>query len=202
MTTNSIFMDVKERLNLREVAEYYGVDVNRGGFINCPSHDDRTPSMKLYDDHFHCYGCGCHGDVTDLTAILFNLSSIEAARKLACDFGIIVDDHKPDKSTIKAKLTYYSYAAEEQRVYNLLRNYCDFLGECRRELAPVDIGEELHPLFVHAITETEKFEYYKDIFITGSKDERKAFISDFSGVLGEIERGFNKAKTCQAVEMA
>ena len=22
--------------------------------------------MKLYGDHFHCFGCGAHGDVIDL----------------------------------------------------------------------------------------------------------------------------------------
>jgi hypothetical protein len=36
------------------------------------------------------------------------------------------------------------------------------------------------------ITELPKFEYYRDVFISGSKDERKKFIA---GVLSEIERG-------------
>lgn len=33
----------------------------------CPFHDDRNPSVKVHLDagqpHFHCYGCGEHGDV-------------------------------------------------------------------------------------------------------------------------------------------
>jgi len=28
----------------------------------CPFHDDGTPSMRIYRDHYHCFGCGAHGD--------------------------------------------------------------------------------------------------------------------------------------------
>jgi hypothetical protein len=31
----------------------------------CPFHAERTPSFYVYDDHYHCYGCGAHGDVFD-----------------------------------------------------------------------------------------------------------------------------------------
>ncbi len=43
--------------------------------------------MKLYGDHFHCFGCGAHGDVIDLTAGLLGCSKSEAARRLVADFG-------------------------------------------------------------------------------------------------------------------
>ena len=31
----------------------------------CPFHAERTPSFYVYPDHFHCFGCGAHGDVFD-----------------------------------------------------------------------------------------------------------------------------------------
>jgi DNA primase len=31
----------------------------------CPFHGEKTPSFYVYDDHFHCYGCGEHGDLFD-----------------------------------------------------------------------------------------------------------------------------------------
>ena len=31
----------------------------------CPFHGEKSPSFKVYDDHFHCYGCGAHGDAID-----------------------------------------------------------------------------------------------------------------------------------------
>jgi Toprim domain/CHC2 zinc finger len=34
--------------------------------IACPFHDgDDTPSLQFYSDHFHCFGCGEHGDRLD-----------------------------------------------------------------------------------------------------------------------------------------
>lgn len=52
----SIFQQVKESLNLIEVAKYYGIEVSRSGFASCLFHAEKTPSMKLYDDHFYCFG--------------------------------------------------------------------------------------------------------------------------------------------------
>ena len=31
----------------------------------CPFHADDTPSLQFYADHFHCFGCGEHGDRID-----------------------------------------------------------------------------------------------------------------------------------------
>ena len=50
-------------------------------------------SMKLNERYFYCFGCGATGDVIDLVARLFGLSSFEAAQKLAQNFGI--DPDKP-----------------------------------------------------------------------------------------------------------
>lgn len=69
---------------LGEAAERYGTV--RRGFMRCPFHEDRVPSLKLYDDHFHCFGCGAHGDVIDLTVGLLGCSKAEAARRLEADF--------------------------------------------------------------------------------------------------------------------
>ena len=68
-----------------EAARRYGTV--KHGFMRCPFHADRTPSLKLYGDHFHCFGCGAHGDVIDLTAGLLGCSKGEAARRLSADFG-------------------------------------------------------------------------------------------------------------------
>ncbi len=70
---------------LGEAARRYGTV--RRGFMRCPFHEDRVPSLKLYDDHFHCFGCGAHGDVVDLAAGLLGCSKAEAARRLLEDFG-------------------------------------------------------------------------------------------------------------------
>ena len=62
-----IFGEVKETVSVPSAAEYYGMSV-QGGMTTCIFHEDRNPSMKLYDDHFYCFGCTEYGDVVKLTA--------------------------------------------------------------------------------------------------------------------------------------
>ena len=82
-----LFTQIKMAVSVKEAAEYYGLGVNRGNMVCCPFHADRTPSMKLNEEYFYCFGCGAHGDVVALTAQLFDLPPAEAAKKLAADFG-------------------------------------------------------------------------------------------------------------------
>ena len=79
------YSKIKHTVPPVEAAKRYG-SVKRG-FVRCPFHADRTPSLKLYGDHFHCFGCGAHGDVIDLTAALLGCSKAEAAKRLEADFG-------------------------------------------------------------------------------------------------------------------
>jgi DNA polymerase len=42
-----------------------GVPLTDSHTTQCPFHPDEEPSLKFYADHFHCYGCGEHGDRVD-----------------------------------------------------------------------------------------------------------------------------------------
>jgi Toprim domain/CHC2 zinc finger len=35
------------------------------GNVLCPFHDDHTPSLHIYPDHYRCYVCGAHGNQLD-----------------------------------------------------------------------------------------------------------------------------------------
>ena len=66
----NLFENVKAVVTVRQAAEHYGLKVGRGNMACCPFHNDHTPSMKLNEDYFYCFGCGATGDVIDLTATL------------------------------------------------------------------------------------------------------------------------------------
>ena len=57
--------DIKHAYSMREIVERYGYKPNRAGFISCPFHKEKTASMKIYEDSFYCFGCGCNGDIFD-----------------------------------------------------------------------------------------------------------------------------------------
>ena len=40
--------DVKQRLSLHAVLDYYGLKPDRNGMIKCPFHPDETASLKIY----------------------------------------------------------------------------------------------------------------------------------------------------------
>ena len=84
----TIFEAVKSTVTPRMAAEHFGLSVSQNGMVCCPFHDDRHPSMKLYDDHYHCFGCQENGDVIAFAAKLFGIPPLEAAKRLAADFGL------------------------------------------------------------------------------------------------------------------
>ena len=76
----NLFKIVKESVTVKQTAALYGLPVTTTWMTRCPFHEDHTPSMKLNDTYYYCFGCGATGDVIDLTAQLFGLSSFQAAR--------------------------------------------------------------------------------------------------------------------------
>ena len=94
-----IFEEVKSRINLQTVVTGYGIEINRSGFCLCPFHAEKTPSMKIYDNGFKCYGCGEGGDMFVFVQKLFNLENpLDAAKKINNDFGLNVEfNHKPTR---------------------------------------------------------------------------------------------------------
>ena len=73
--------EIRNRLDTQEVFEYYGLSPNRSGFVCCFSHNERTPSMKVYKGNggYHCFGCGAHGSIIDFVMQYFGLSLTKKA---------------------------------------------------------------------------------------------------------------------------
>ena len=195
-----IFSDIKARLSILDVARHYGLEVDGGGFIYCPFQNEKTPSMKLYEkkngdyDNFHCFGCGAHGNVIDLVSITFNLSPLEAANKLAGDFGITASA-KLNKPSITNRIKQFNYTERESRAYRLLSAYCDYLKQCGNIYAPKTHDEKLHPLFIKCLNEESAYNYYKEIFIFGTKAERETFLKERGAVLTGIEKELKNGQT-------
>ena len=87
-----LFETIKETVTVGQAAEYYGMKIGRNNMICCPFHNDHHPSMKLNTTYYYCFGCGATGDVIQFVANLFGLSNYEAAKKIAVDFGITLDN--------------------------------------------------------------------------------------------------------------
>lgn len=76
-------IDIDQIKQTRKIGEF--VTLGRNGFVNCPIHNEKTPSFKSNKEEtlWHCFGCGEGGSVIDLIMKLQNLSFIEAIKFLA-----------------------------------------------------------------------------------------------------------------------
>ena len=75
--------EIKEQYSMRDVAVMYGIFPNRAGFCRCPFHQgDRTASLKLYKDNFHCFGCGADGDIFKFVELMDECSFRQAFERL------------------------------------------------------------------------------------------------------------------------
>lgn len=102
MNEYTYFVDeIKNRVNAKEAARFYGLTFNRSGFANCPFHSEKTPSFSINTKKqtLHCFGCGWGGDVIEFTKKMFGLDFIGAICKLNTDFNLCLPiDRKPTLS--------------------------------------------------------------------------------------------------------
>ncbi|RAI58412.1 DNA primase [Roseicella frigidaeris] len=61
----------------------------------CPFHNEKSPSFYVYDDHFHCFGCGAHGDAITFLMRAEGASFPEAVERLAAEAGMQVPRPTP-----------------------------------------------------------------------------------------------------------
>lgn len=81
---------IKERIRMTDVISFYGFHPNRSGYICCPFHQEKTPSLKIYPggQGWYCYGCGAGGSVIDFVMKLFHVNFSAAIAKLDSDFNL------------------------------------------------------------------------------------------------------------------
>lgn len=185
-----IFDTLKARVTVPQAAAHYGVDVDRSGMCRCPFHSDRTPSMKINETYFYCFGCHSTGDVIDFTARLFDLSPLEAARKLAADFGI--DPNTPASAAVALPCIQQEESRREREGHcaSVLIEYERLLKSRQRLFAPVQPSDEWDDRFVSASHALPQVSYLIDCLYDADVSMRRNTADSLLGddTLSSIER--------------
>ena len=119
-----VFAETRRLVSARSAAEFYGFHPNRAGFIACPFHHEKTASLKLYSDGggFYCYGCQTGGSVIDFVRKLFDLSSLDAVRRLNADFHLTLPLDKPPDKTAQAEFQRRKELLDTYQLFERWRN--------------------------------------------------------------------------------
>jgi DNA primase len=151
---------IKEALPpMTAVFERYGFHLNRAGFISCPFHEnDNTPSLKVYEDSWHCHACGAGRDAIDFVRRLFNISFPAALVRLNADFGLNLTSERPDPAEIekyrRERAVRDLQSAIDQFAYNLK------VAEHRRLWTAKMGGDPDDPEYAEACKRLDEIEYW------------------------------------------
>jgi DNA primase len=100
MTIPAAFLDdLRARVSLPDIIGKRVRLTRRGrDFLGlCPFHQEKTPSFTVFDDHYHCFGCGAHGSVFDFVMHTEGLGFREAIERLAAEAGMAVPTDRPEQ---------------------------------------------------------------------------------------------------------
>ena len=192
----TIYETIKAAISVKQAAKHYGLNVNRNGMACCPFHNDRHPSLKLNEDYFFCFGCGAKGDVIDLVARLFDLSSYEAAQKLAADFGL---DPKPPTAAamVKPKRPYIrQFRENEMLCFRVLTDYLHLLESWKVQYAPKTPEDVLDDRFVEACQMLDYVEYLADLLIAAELEQLVKIVEMLNkdGLIAGLEERLDRLK--------
>ena len=82
MTIREASQVIRDSVSAREIADRYGYQPNRGGYIPCPFHAEKTASLKLHKSGWYCYGCGKGGSVIDFVMLHESYSFAQAVKAI------------------------------------------------------------------------------------------------------------------------
>lgn len=171
---------LRQRIDLVDVLSTH-IELKRSGASYkglCPFHDEKSPSFMIQkgDTHYHCFGCGAHGDAIQFLMTHLKMGFTDAVESLAQRFNVTLEridsggeDKGPNKAALKEALDHASrlfhmlllHTAEGHEALHYLFKRgidLDFIRRFRIGLAPKSPGllrKTLHAKFVSDDTMAE-----------------------------------------------
>lgn len=170
MNNNYITTEIKNRIKMPELLQFYGFDIKRGR-MKCPLHNGEDYNCGIKQDYIHCFVCGESADVISFVIKYYGLSFKEAITKLNNDFhlGLPIGEKLNRRKRLEiAKKSFNARKQREEKANELNRlkdNRNKALDEWvrldkqRLNYKPKSLNEVLHPLFVEAIINLPHAEY-------------------------------------------
>ena len=163
--------EIKSRLTMQQVLDYYGIERNRANRIRCVLHNGQDFNCGIKDHYIHCFVCGQSADVIKFVQVYFCLDFQSAISKLNDDFKLGLPIGKKidrrtqleiNKAAFERKRKIEAEKKHREQIENAYWSAFDEwkrLDDNKRNYAPKTPTEPLHPLFVEALKNIASAEY-------------------------------------------
>jgi len=137
-----------------DLADLIDEPLSRSRMILCPFHGETKPSMRIYRDHYYCFGCGAHGDHVDWLVQVEGLEYAQARDIVDNWDGPVVPRSKPQETEDDAARTVYAlrwWNGAQPIAGTLGARYLTDVRGIDLDVLPDDIGERalrFHPACV------------------------------------------------------
>ena len=138
--TKESLQNLRSHIDLVEVLSAHMQLKRQGAAFKglCPFHDEKTPSFIVNrgDTHYHCFGCGAHGDAIQFLMQHVRLKFGDAVEQLAERYGVALDTierTKEEKTTsrvrlkeaLDAALRFYQFSLLHSKEWHEALSYLD-----------------------------------------------------------------------------
>jgi len=158
---------------MRALCERIGIPVNRRGYLKCPFHHEKTPSLKIYegDGGWHCFGCGANGSVIDFAMKYYKLTFSQAIVRLNSDFMLgmplgrqpsIRERRVAEAERLRREQAKQDWSAAWQEAYEAWKLAFDrwiALDRLLQDSAPRTMGEEFSDAYAYAAHRLPEIKY-------------------------------------------
>ena len=163
--------EIKSRLTMPQILEYYGFTINRAKRIPCPMHNGEDENCGVKEHYIHCFVCGESADAIKFVMRYFGLDFQSAISKLNDDFclGLPIGQKIDRRKQLEmGRIAFERKRQAEQRQKKRQQIEDDYwaafdewkrLDDNRRNYATKSNTEPLHPLFVEALKNIAGAEY-------------------------------------------
>ncbi|MCX4363327.1 MAG: DNA primase [Clostridia bacterium] len=96
---------LKSKVDISEVVSSYVPLQSKGSkkWACCPFHHEKTPSFCLYEQSFHCFGCGEGGDAISFVQKIENTGFMDAIKILANKYRVPIPDFSRSENGAEVK---------------------------------------------------------------------------------------------------
>lgn len=167
MNTKMAAQVIRDQVKMDDILALYGYRP-RHGFLCCPFHGEKAPSLKIYPDTggWHCFGCGRGGSVIDF--VMEHENCDFRAAVTAIDNALHLNLMDPNENPFEA--------AQRRQWQLALDNFVAGIIEiCDRMIRHIECEQKLRMSFVKGIEAKAKQEITAkewDVIHTWAEDDQ------------------------------